>query len=74
MRILLSNDDGCQAPGLRALHQELALFAEVVVVAPDRNRSGHVISIRNHRIFPSPARRERVWLCGFTWKKAVSRR
>lgn len=40
MRILLSNDDGCQAPGLRALHQELATFAEVVVVAPDRNRSG----------------------------------
>jgi 5'-nucleotidase len=40
VRILLSNDDGCQAPGLRALHRELARFADVVVVAPDRNRSG----------------------------------
>jgi 5'-nucleotidase len=40
MRILLSNDDGCTAPGLRCLHKHLAAQHEVTVVAPDRNRSG----------------------------------
>ena len=40
MRILLSNDDGCTAPGLRCLHQHLQTCHEVTVVAPDRNRSG----------------------------------
>lgn len=40
MRILLSNDDGCQAPGLQCLHEHLGARHEVSVVAPDRNRSG----------------------------------
>jgi 5'-nucleotidase len=40
MKILLSNDDGYQAPGLRCLQRSLCEIAEVVVVAPDRNRSG----------------------------------
>ncbi|PJD90442.1 MAG: 5'/3'-nucleotidase SurE [Legionella sp.] len=40
MKILISNDDGVFAPGLRELATELAQIAEVVVVAPDRNRSG----------------------------------
>lgn len=41
MRILLSNDDGCQAPGLRCLADLLRPHAaELTVVAPDRNRSG----------------------------------
>ncbi|MDJ0738482.1 MAG: 5'/3'-nucleotidase SurE [Gammaproteobacteria bacterium] len=40
MRILLSNDDGYLAPGLRALHDAVATIADVVVVAPDRDRSG----------------------------------
>lgn len=40
MNILLSNDDGYQAPGLAALATSLAEVAEVTVVAPDRNRSG----------------------------------
>lgn len=40
MRILVSNDDGVYAPGIRALAQEMASIAEIVVVAPDRNRSG----------------------------------
>jgi len=39
MRILLSNDDGYQAPGLRQLAAALAPLAEIRVVAPDRNRS-----------------------------------
>lgn len=40
MRILLSNDDGYFAPGLNILAEHLAQFAEIVVVAPERNRSG----------------------------------
>ena len=40
MQILLSNDDGYQAPGLRALHNALSTIADTVVVAPDRDRSG----------------------------------
>jgi len=40
MRILLSNDDGYQAPGLKILAATIQSFAKVHVVAPDRNRSG----------------------------------
>jgi 5'-nucleotidase len=40
MRILLSNDDGYQAPGLVCLAEALGKVAEVTVVAPERNRSG----------------------------------
>src|SRR3569623_1887284 len=40
MRILLSNDDGCTAPGLRCLQEHLLTQHTVDVVAPDRNRSG----------------------------------
>jgi 5'-nucleotidase len=40
MKILLSNDDGYRAEGLRALSEALSPLAETTVVAPDRNRSG----------------------------------
>lgn len=40
MHILVSNDDGYQAPGLTALADALADVATVTVVAPDRDRSG----------------------------------
>ena len=40
MRILLSNDDGCTAPGLRCLADRLQAKHSLTVVAPDRNRSG----------------------------------
>ncbi len=39
MRILLSNDDGCTAPGLIALRDVIGAHHQVTVVAPDRNRS-----------------------------------
>lgn len=39
MHILLSNDDGIHAEGIRVLAHRLRQFAEVTVVAPDRNRS-----------------------------------
>ena len=40
MRILLSNDDGYFAPGLAALAEALCEVCDVVVVAPEQNRSG----------------------------------
>jgi 5'-nucleotidase len=40
MRILISNDDGYLAPGINALAEALAPVADIVVVAPDSNRSG----------------------------------
>jgi 5'-nucleotidase len=40
MKILVSNDDGYQAPGILCLVETLNKLAEVIVVAPDRNRSG----------------------------------
>lgn len=40
MRILLSNDDGYFAPGLQALADALTGLGEIVVVAPEQNRSG----------------------------------
>ena len=47
-RILLTNDDGDLAEGLGALAHELSQWAEVVVVAPDRERSGCGRSITLH--------------------------
>lgn len=40
MKVLISNDDGVDAPGIRILAQRLAEVGEVTVVAPDRDRSG----------------------------------
>lgn len=40
MRILISNDDGYFAPGLAILASHLSRIADVVVVAPERDRSG----------------------------------
>jgi 5'-nucleotidase len=44
MNILVTNDDGVQAPGLLALVQEMRRIGKVTVFAPDRNwsASGHV--------------------------------
>lgn len=40
MNILISNDDGVYAPGIKALAKALSEIADITVVAPDRNRSG----------------------------------
>ncbi len=47
MRILLTNDDGVFAPGLRALRKELARLGDVTVVAPAQEQSGvgHAITL-----------------------------
>ncbi|WP_350289990.1 5'/3'-nucleotidase SurE [uncultured Croceitalea sp.] len=47
--ILVTNDDGITAPGLRALVKFMSAIGEVVVVAPDSPQSGmgHAITIDN---------------------------
>ncbi len=47
MRILVTNDDGIDAPGLRAMAAALRELGEVTVVAPDRERSAvsHAITM-----------------------------
>ncbi|MEJ2608490.1 MAG: 5'/3'-nucleotidase SurE [Candidatus Thiodiazotropha sp.] len=40
MKILLSNDDGYQAPGLLKLAEQLSAVGDISVVAPDQDRSG----------------------------------
>ncbi len=39
MKILISNDDGYQAPGIVALHDALREVADVEVIAPEHNNS-----------------------------------
>ena len=40
MHILISNDDGYLAPGLGVLVKSLQALGKIIVVAPERNRSG----------------------------------
>jgi 5'-nucleotidase len=49
MRILISNDDGYLAPGIIALTEALAPIAEIIVVAPDSNRSASSNSLTLER-------------------------
>ncbi|MFN0156836.1 MAG: 5'/3'-nucleotidase SurE [Bacteroidota bacterium] len=47
LHILISNDDGIDAPGIFALTQEIKKIADVTVVAPDKQQSavGHAITM-----------------------------
>ena len=56
MRILVSNDDGVEATGLRALAEALLELGEVTVCAPDREQSATSRSISLHR----PLRMEKL--------------
>jgi 5'-nucleotidase len=40
MRLMLSNDDGYFSPGLACLAEALSSIADIIVVAPERDRSG----------------------------------
>ena len=57
IRILVSNDDGITSPGIIALEKSLSDFVEeVIVVAPDRDKSAVSHALSLHR----PLRVERV--------------
>ncbi len=47
LNILVSNDDGIDAPGIHALAKELGAIGHVTIVAPDKQRSaiGHAITM-----------------------------
>lgn len=49
MLILVTNDDGIHSPGIIALSQALKTLGQVVVVAPDRERSavGHALTLHS---------------------------
>lgn len=55
-RILITNDDGISAPGIKALEQGLAQTGEVTVIAPDKEMSATSQSISLH----SPLRIHRI--------------
>ena len=49
MHILVSNDDGYRAPGIKALANAMRRFGRVAVVAPDHNHSGASNSLTLNR-------------------------
>jgi 5'-nucleotidase len=49
MRILVTNDDGIQSPGIQALAKALAVVGEVWVVAPDRERTAVAHAVTLHK-------------------------
>lgn len=67
MHILVTNDDGINAPGLLALAQEMEKIGKVSILAPDRNwsASGHV------KTLDRPLRMKEVQL-GYTIKAWAS--
>ena len=62
MRVLVSNDDGVDAPGIRQLAAAIALAGhEVTIVAPDRDRSGASNSLTLDQPLRAKLLSERVW-------------
>lgn len=59
--ILLTNDDGYEAPGLRALSEALADFAEVSIVAPSSEKSGAAQSLTLRQPIVTQQVAERHW-------------
>jgi 5'-nucleotidase len=61
MRILVTNDDGVHAPGLKALAERLSRMGEVFVVAPAREQSasGHALTIQHPLRIAELA--EKIW-------------
>ena len=49
MRILVTNDDGIQSPGITALAKALAAIGEVWIVAPDRERTAVAHAVTLHK-------------------------
>jgi len=68
VRILLSNDDGIYSEGIQVLKEHLDSIAEVIVIAPDRERStiSHAITLRK------PLNLKEVKTNGKTWGFSVN--
>lgn len=61
MRILLTNDDGIEAPGINALKEIFEREYEVYLVAPKEERSACSHAITFHHPIRVQKKRERVW-------------
>ncbi|HET9029762.1 MAG TPA: 5'/3'-nucleotidase SurE [Candidatus Aquilonibacter sp.] len=69
MLVLVTNDDGVDSPGIVALSEALMTIGDVVVVAPDGDRSGiaHALSIHHPvRIRERKERRVKTYACSGT--------
>ena len=60
-RVLLTNDDGYQAAGLKALAEELRTIANVSIVAPSWERSGAAQSLTLRQPIVCHATGENEW-------------
>jgi len=58
--IVISNDDGIKADGIKALYKEFVKFAEVFVIAPENEKSGASHSVTIH----TPLKVNKVKFCG----------
>jgi 5'-nucleotidase len=68
-KILVTNDDGYQSPGIIALAEALAAIGDVTVVAPEQDNSGvgHSISIKHPvRVSPVSGRTVPTYRCSGT--------
>ena len=61
MHILLSNDDGYQAPGLKALFESTKDHGDITIVAPNENRSGASCSLTLNKVLTVKASGERCF-------------
>jgi len=59
-RVLVTNDDGIEAPGLHAIVLELESFADLLVAAPEQNASGSSQSFNLRKITVRRVGREEV--------------
>jgi 5'-nucleotidase len=66
MRVLISNDDGIDSPGLETLRNELEDDHEVWISAPERERSGTSHSLTLHEPVRFRQVEERVYACSGT--------
>jgi len=69
--ILLTNDDGYDAPGLKALAEALEDFATVSIVAPNGEKSGAAQSLTLRQPIVCHAKGERHWAVDGTPADAV---
>jgi len=63
LKILVSNDDGADAPGIAVLADALATIGTVTVAAPSQNRSG----VSHGMTFSGPILVQRTGKNGMTW-------
>ncbi len=65
MKILISNDDGYQAPGIAALYEAVRDLGDVEVIAPEHNNSAKSNALTLHQpLYVHPAGEHRRYVNG----------